>query len=97
MPEPKKKGPLVRDVPKGPVLSMRTAKEISELPSEETGEGRYLWTLSASTGFQADNGNMPDAMTVRVRADTEDGALVKASQIVRRSFFRVSAVEASHE
>ena len=88
-------GGLTADVPRGVVLSMRTHAEVSAAatPLQPAHVGKYLWTLSASTGFQPESGNMPDAATVRVRANTEADALSKAALMLARTYYRVQAVE----
>lgn len=51
------------------------------------------WTISAFSGLEPIKGEMTDAARVVVTAGSEDDAMVKAILLVRRNWYRVSAVE----
>ena len=78
---------------KGIVPSTLAGEEVDALDRAE-GEGPLAcWTLTASSGLDAEHGNFSDACTVVVRARSEPEAMRKARALVQRHWYRVQSVE----
>lgn len=78
---------------KGIVLSCYAGEEIDALDAASAEGFSARWTLTASSGLDADQGNFTDACTVVVRACSEPEALRKARALVLRHWYRVQQVE----
>ena len=78
---------------KGIVPSTLAGEEVDALDVAEGGGPFARWTLTASSGLDAELGNFSDACTVVVRARSEPEAMRKARALVRRHWYRVQSVE----
>ena len=78
---------------KGIVPSALAGEEVDAVDVVEENGMLARWTLTASSGLEAEQGNFTDACTVIVRASSEPEALQKARALVQRHWYRVQSVE----
>jgi len=78
---------------KGIGPSALAGEEVDALGVPEAEGESARWTITASSGLEAEQGHFTDACTVIVRARSEPEALQKARTLVQRHWYRVQSVD----